>query len=194
MQWQPPAVSPGGLRRRFAFRILTMKRLTITALFLLAAPAAAQDRVTYHDRAARDKGAQTVTGRIDAESLAGLRIAAKTIPATDVIDVAYELPGAVRIQYNRAVAAEARKLDDAVKEYDDLVKTPSFAAARFAKRYGEYKLATLKAAKADEAGTPAAAVEALTRFRKDHPDSWEVIPATRLLARYLMEKEPPDVG
>ena len=34
-----------------------MKRLTITALFLLAAPAAAQDRVTYHDRAAKDKGA-----------------------------------------------------------------------------------------------------------------------------------------
>jgi hypothetical protein len=168
----------------FAFSLIT--------LFPLAAPAMAQDRVTYRDRAAKDKGAQTATGHVDAESLAGLKIGGKTIPATDVIDVTYEIPGAVRIQYNRAVAAESRKLDDAVKEYDDLVKTPGLAAARFAKRYAEFKLATLKAAKADEAGTPAAAVEALTRFRKDHPDSWEAIPATRLLARTLLEKEPPD--
>ena len=40
-------------------------------------------------------GLQTVSGKIDSESLAGIRIANRTIPIADVIDVQYDVPGVI---------------------------------------------------------------------------------------------------
>ena len=64
--------------------------IPVLLLGLAALPAAADDRVTYRDHAT--KGPQTISGKIDSESLAGIKIAGRTIPIADVIDVQYEMP------------------------------------------------------------------------------------------------------
>ena len=51
------------------------------------------ESVAFRDRA--NKGPQTVTGKIDAESLAGIKVAGRTIPVADVIDVQYDVPAAI---------------------------------------------------------------------------------------------------
>ena len=86
--------------------------LLISAILFAATPAAAQDRVAYRDRSA--KASQTASGKIESESLAGIKIANRTIPIADVIDVQYDVPGAIKLEYPRAVTAESRSPAEAV--------------------------------------------------------------------------------
>src|SRR3712207_2970123 len=102
-----------------------LSRPTLPALLLsLVAPAApAQDRVTFRDRAAK-AGVQTATGRIESESVAGVRLGGRPISSADLLDVHYDISGAVRLDYNTAVAAEANRPADALKGYETLLKAP----------------------------------------------------------------------
>src|SRR5581483_5225830 len=169
------------------FRTLLPVLLAATA----AAPAAAQSRVTFRERGA--KGPQAVTGMIEGESLAGIRIANRTIPAADVLDVNYDVPGSIKLDYPRAVAAESRSPAEAVAAYQELARTPAVQNNRALRRHIEYRVAMLTAARADESPEQyQKAVAALTKFRRDHPDAWQAVPATRALVRLDLDKQPPD--
>jgi hypothetical protein len=158
---------------------------------LAAAPVAAQDRVTYRDRAS--KGPQTATGKIDTESLAGIRIASRTIPIADVIDVQYDVPAAIKLEYPRAIAAEARSPAEAVPVYEGLLRLPAVQNNKAIKRHVEFRIAMLTAARGDESPAQSAkAVAALAKFKADHPDAWQLLPITRALARLDLDREPPD--
>jgi hypothetical protein len=166
---------------------------TVTPALLLAlaaAPAAAQDKVTYRDRT---KGVQTASGTITAESLAGVRVGGRTVPAADVIDTQYDVPGSVRLDYNAAAGAEARNPAEAIKGYEALLKAGPVQNLKPLKRHLEYKVAALTAARAEDGQElPLKAIAVLTAFKKDHPDAWQLVPLTRTLGRLLLDKDPPD--
>ena len=52
---------------------MTRASIAVALLGIISSPVIAQDRVTFRDRSA--KGSQTVSGKIESESLAGIRIA-----------------------------------------------------------------------------------------------------------------------
>jgi hypothetical protein len=166
----------------------------LVVVFLTAAtavPAVAQDKVTYLDRGG--KGVQTTTGAISGESLAGIKIGGRTIPSGDVIDVQYDTPGSVRLDYNSATAAEARNPADAVKGYEALIKAGPVQNLKPLKRHLEYKVAALTAARAEDGREQlSTGIAALAKFKKDHPDGWQLVPLARTLGRLLLDKEPPD--
>jgi hypothetical protein len=158
---------------------------------LTAAPAVAQDKVTYRDRGG--KGVQTASGTITAESLAGVKLGGRTIPSTDIIDVQYDAPGSIKLDYNSATAAEARNPADALNGYEGLLKAGPVQNLKFLKRHLEYKVAALTAARAEDGQDQLQkGIVALTKFKADHPDSWQLVPLTRTLGRLLLDKEPSD--
>jgi hypothetical protein len=173
-------------------KLLPRALLPAVLLGLAAAPAAAEDgKVTCRDRGAR--GVQAVSGRIESESVAGVRVNGKMVSSADVVDVLYDVPGAIRLDYNSAAGAEAARPADALKGYEALLRNPAVQGSKFLKRHLEYKLAALAAARADEGAEQLQkAVAALEKFKKDHPDAWQLVPLTRTLGRLLLEKEPPD--
>lgn len=172
-----------------------MTRAIATVCVLTAAFAAAgQDVVRYRERGkalpTEDKG------KIEAESLAGVKIKGKTVPAGDILDVTYEPPSAVRLDVLKAIGAENRRAyDEAVKEYRSVAANPAAAAVKPYKRHLEYKAALLTALKADESPEQLkAATDAMTKFVADHPDGWQRVAATRWLARLALDREPPDAA
>ena len=169
-----------------------MFRATLLILLLLAvSPASAEDRVTFRERGS--KGPQTVSGKIDSESLAGIKVNGRTIPIADVMDVQYDVPAAIKLEYPRALAAEARSPAEAVPVYEGLLKYPAVQNNRSIRRHIEFRIAMLNAARADEGKEQAAkAVAALAKFKADHSDAWQLLPLTRALARLDLDREPPD--
>ena len=168
-------------------------RVIIPALLLAlsAAPASAQDRVTFRDRAT--KAQQTVSGKIESESLGGIKIASRTIPIAEVIDVQYDMPAAIKLEYPRAVAAEAHGPAEAVPIYEGLLRLPAVQNNPAIKRHIEYRIAMLTASWRDESPDQRAkATSALAKFKADHPDAWQLLPLTRTLARIDLDREPSD--
>jgi hypothetical protein len=165
--------------------------VAVTAILWVAGTVAAQDRVTFRDHSA--KGAQTVSGKIDSESLAGIKIASRTIPIADVIDVQYDVPGVIKLDYPRAVAAEGRSAAEAVGLYEALLRVPAVQNNPPVRRHIEYRIAALTAGRADEGREQTQkAIAALTKFKADHRDAWELLPLTRTLARLYLDREPAD--
>ncbi|MFO0810648.1 MAG: hypothetical protein U0746_18630 [Gemmataceae bacterium] len=167
--------------------------LSITLLLLLTGLAPAQDKVKYRDRSGKG-GESLASGKVEAESVAGLKVGAKTIASGDILDVQYEVTGDLRLAYGRALGEEAKNPANAVKEYEAMLKSPVVQERKPLKRHFEYKIATIIANRAeDSVEATQRAVEALSKFRKDHPDAWQVVPVTRLLGRMLAAKQPPDL-
>jgi predicted negative regulator of RcsB-dependent stress response len=188
-----------------------MKRLLLSVVpaccLLLTAGsfARAQDEIRYYDRA--KKAEATVTGSITDESPSrvaykpGTVAGTKEVPAADVIEVTYQVRAAYRPDYRGAVtkektldkAADRKKaLAELIKEYQTLIpklgdaKSPE---AKFARRHMEYKVAQLTGRLAEEdRGEVDAAIEALTRFKKQHADGWQITHAVRQLARLQIDK------
>src|SRR5262249_10124620 len=173
---------------------------------LAAAPAArAQDVVTYHDRTAKKD--VEASGAIVSESPSKVTLkataggATKEIPASDIQDVFYEVSPRYRPDY-RAAKAEEKKADTAPKEedrkkaveealkaYQKLQKDLAADRGKFAPRHMQYKVARLLARQAeDDPSQAAAALDALAKYRKEHPDSWQVLGCTRTLARLQRDK------
>jgi hypothetical protein len=167
--------------------------LPMALLAGLTTTVAAQDgKVTYRDPGG--KGVQTASGKIESESVAGVRVGGRTVSSADIVDVQYELPAAVRLDYNSAASTEAAKPAEAIKGYEALAKTPQVQNNRLVKRHLEYKVAALTAAQADEGPVQLQrAIAALEKFRKDHPDAWQLVPLTRTLGRLQLDREPPDL-
>ena len=166
--------------------------LAMTIITAFTATAHAQDKVKYRERGSRT-GELTATGKVENESVAGLKVGNKTIPSGDIIDVQFDVPGELKLDYNRALGEEAKNPANAVKELEALLKVQRVKDSKSLRRHFEYKIATIAAGRADDsAEAMQKAVEALAKFRKDHPDSWQVVPVTRLLGRLLTSKETPD--
>jgi hypothetical protein len=166
--------------------------LAVAVLSVLTTAAPAQDgKVTYRDRGS--KGVQAAAGKIESESVAGIRVGGKTVSSADIVDVQYELPASVRLDYNSAASTEATKPAEAIKGYEALAKTPQVQNNRLVKRHLEYKVAVLTAAQADEGPAQLrTAIVSLEKFRKDHPDAWQLVPVTRTLGRLHLDREPPE--
>jgi hypothetical protein len=164
--------------------------ITPIVVLVLAAPVTAQDRVTFRDRAS--KGPQTASGKIDSESLAGIKVGGRTIPAADIIDIAYDVP-AIKLDYPRAMAAETRSAAEAIPLYEAMLRVPNAQNNKGLKALLEYKIAVLAAARGDEnADQRQKAIAALTKYKADHADAWELLPLTRALARLHLDRDPAD--
>jgi hypothetical protein len=160
-------------------------------LGLTTAPVIAQDRVTYRDRS--PKGSVMTTGKVEVESVAGIKVGTKTIPAADIIDIQYDV-AAIKLDYPRALAAENRNPAEAVTVYEGMLKAPAVQNNKVVKRHIEYKIALLAVARADEGRDQRQkAVTALTKFKKENPDAWQLVPLTRILTRLYQDQEPPDL-
>lgn len=156
-----------------------------------------EDVVRYRDRAARGDRPSVVEikGKVEAESLAGVRIGGRLIPAGDVIDIEYEYPGAIRLDVREARQADiGRNSEDAIRKYRALAQSPTAAANKSLKRFFDYRAAQLVAENSDVSPESlAAAVAALTKFAAEHPDSWQRLHCVRLLAVLQRESNPEAV-
>jgi tetratricopeptide (TPR) repeat protein len=178
--------------------------VALAGLVSAPAPAGAQDKVTYHDRTAKKD--IEASGSIQSESPSKVVLRATTgaalreIPASDILDVVYEVSPRVRLDYQSArgderkveiAKEEDRKkaLDEAFKSYQKVQRDLAGEKTRYPARHLQYKVARLLARQAEE--DPARlndAIQALTQFQKEHPDGWQLVHASRLLARLQMDK------
>jgi hypothetical protein len=176
------------------------------AAFVLAVSCAlgtarAQDTVLFRDPA-RGKEEQ-VTGVIEAETPAGIRIrpargAARDVAPDDIHEVRYKTKVAAltyRDPFGKERAAleekrdepRRRLLDEALKGFQTLA--PEVKDVPNAHRYIQYKTAGVLARLAEvDSSQRDAAVAALAAFRKEHPGGWEIAPALKQLARLQEEK------
>jgi tetratricopeptide (TPR) repeat protein len=166
----------------------------------------AQSEVTYFDRTAKKE--LKATGDIQTEAPNKIVVKPSTaagtreIPAVDIVDVIYEVPARIRLDYT-AARGEERKIDttvkeedrkkaveDAIKSYQKLLRDMTGEKTRPAARHLQYKIARLLARAAEDDDSQVdAAIEALAKFRKEHPDGWQISNASRLLARLLADKK-----
>ena len=85
-------------------------------------PARAQDSVRYLDRKSMKE--TTASGSIQEESPSQITIKSgaasttKEIPALDVFDVVYDVPGAVKLTYRSASSDERKAIEPATKDAD----------------------------------------------------------------------------
>jgi hypothetical protein len=169
-----------------------MRVLTFVVFVVAIGSASAQDRVKCRERGTKG-GDLTATGKIEGESIAGLKVGNKLIASGDILEVHYDVPGELKLDYNRALGEETKNPANAAKEFEALVRHPRVKDSKSLRRHFEYRITMIAAARADDsAEAMQKAIDALTKFRKDHPDSWQFVPATRLLGRLLTAKEPPD--
>jgi tetratricopeptide (TPR) repeat protein len=168
-----------------------------------------QDEIIYYDRTARKE--TRAAGAIQSENAGKIVLrptagaATRDIPSADIVDVVYEVAGRVKLDYTaargdeRKIETAAREedrkkaIEDAVRSYQKLLRDLSGEKGRPVARHLQFKVARLLARAAEDDGTQAdAAVEALEKFRKEHPDSWQITACTRLLARLLTERKDFD--
>src|SRR5262245_60608829 len=163
-----------------------------TLFAVTAATLRAEDgKVSYRERTGKG-GVLTASGRIESESLAGVKVGGRTIPSVEVIEIAYDVPGAIRLDY-RSVATETKPSAEAIKDYEALLKTPAVQGTKYLKRHVEYRIAALTAARADEGALQLrTAIDAIQKFKRENADAWQLVPLTRTLARLSLDKDPPD--
>jgi len=180
----------------------------IIVIFALgAAPLArAQDSVRYIDRKSMKE--TTASGSIQEESPSQIAIKSgaasttKEIPALEVFDVVYDVPGAVKLTYRSASSDERKAMEpatkdadrkkalaDSLKGYEEIVSKLAGGKYKFAERHLQYKVARLLARQAeDDPALTDRAIEALEKFTKAYPDGWQISAAAKLLARLQVAK------
>jgi tetratricopeptide (TPR) repeat protein len=178
--------------------------LVILAPFVLASVAGAQqaDRITYYNRAKNKE--ETVARKITAESPKEITFTTggrdEKIRAADVLDVDYQSPAEVRIDYfakarrdeadadkSTEPATRVEKLDEAVALYRKAV--PKLESHKFAQRHIEFQIAKLLARQAEDDATRLdAALSELQQFKTQHGNGWQIAAAGKLLARLQIAK------
>jgi hypothetical protein len=162
----------------------------------------AQDEIQYFDRASN--AIVAVQALIEQENINGLRFRVGArgepvdVPATDLIDVVYSVPGSLRLILARARNEEKKSvalgatqpervqaIAQAIKEYQGLLKEGEQTGSPSARRHWQFRIARLRAQAASEnrAETKAALTE-LTAFVRQN-DSWQTVVAASLLTRLL---------
>jgi hypothetical protein len=181
-------------------------RALTLVLGLLAGQAQAQDVIRYTDR--RTSREQAAQGTIEAESPSQVvykpaaSAGTKEVPAIDITDVIYEVPGGVKLLYRTAQAEErkasdpttrdadrGKALSDAIKSFQEVLDQLGADSQKFAGRHLHFKIARLRAKLADDDPEQRdAAIEALMKFKEQHADGWQITACARLLARQQLAK------
>jgi hypothetical protein len=149
------------------------------------------------------KADETLTGTIERESPAGIRLRAKgavrDIPATQITQITYGNKIVDAITYREPEknlgnalretkpARRAELLRLALLGYQDLDgKLREIPAIR---RYLQFKIAQVTALQArDDPSRLDAAITVLTEYKSAFPTGWEIVPALQLLARVQEDK------
>jgi predicted negative regulator of RcsB-dependent stress response len=179
-------------------RILFAAGLAACFSLFAAAASRAQDTVVRRD----PKGGKDVmvSGTVEQESPAGVKIKvgkqSLLIPPEDIVHIAYHLPDVSEIEFGTPYGKEqqamtktgaARKTEQAEVRvlYQALEK--KVKGSPDALRYIQYREAVLAVdrAKDDPAADP---VTALKNFCTANSGGWEIVPATKTLARLLEAK------
>jgi tetratricopeptide (TPR) repeat protein len=179
-----------------------MKRWLLAAVlggWALAAggSAWAQDTVRYIDRASKKE--VTVTGVIDQESPAGIKLKGKkpadgkVIPALDVTQVIYKTAAVTALEFRAPFGKEDRALRETGKKREALLSDAQAGYEQLegqlrdsanARRYIQYKIANIAALRAQDDPTKVdAAIKALSDFKAGNASGWEIVPALRTLAK-----------
>jgi tetratricopeptide (TPR) repeat protein len=165
--------------------------------------ASAQDRVYYHDHSVKPERVSTLEGTITAESVAGIKIkptvgAEREVPAGDIVDIQYNSPGAVKIRYSSAFQTDQKRtstdtglkaLVDVQKEYEWVLSQLKDDKTAAMQRHLKYRLAVLRLNLAKDKVQVLEAADLLDKFRKDYPNSWQVVPCSRQLAQVRLEAD-----
>jgi TolA-binding protein len=174
----------------------------------LRAISAAQAQDTIHFTDPKSKKEATAAGSIVQESAGRVVYASGTtgvtreIPAVDIRDIIYQVPGGVRLDYRKAAGDERlandpatqeskrrEKLADAIANYQAVLPRLAAEKSPFAARHVHFKIAELRALQAqdDRAAAPAA-IAALEAFLQNYPDSWQITRCARLLADLQLDQ------
>jgi hypothetical protein len=183
-------------------------RYRLSAALLAAVvvtPAAAQDTITFRDRTPRmAEKVTTITGDIKDEKFTGIKIkpavgAERQIPAGDVIEVVYAVPGAVNIDYKSAVMNESKKgptdagrkaAEEAEKLYAIVLSKLKDEKTARVQRHLQYKLLTTRGfLVAGDKAKSLDLIEQFDKFRKQHANAWQTLPASRQQAQLLIDLE-----
>jgi tetratricopeptide (TPR) repeat protein len=179
--------------------------LTVFSIYLWGDfPVGAQDTIRFVERATKET--VSASGAILEESpaqvvckLAGSAV--KNIPASDILDIVYDVPASVRLSYRSAIAEERKLSDPATKEedrkkafsealrsYREIQPRLAGEKSKFVERQVQFKIARLLAWWSEEdRGQSEAAVATLMRFLKEHGDGWQVSHAAKLLAEIQLD-------
>jgi hypothetical protein len=173
-----------------------MKRyLGFFALATLICAVATQTFVFGQDKVERkDKkgGSAIVSGKILEETSAGVRVKVQAlgkeelIPSNEVLRVSYaDAPAKASLDLGKLAPAEAaRDFPALLKGYEGVQALPEMKSAPAgARRYIDYRVASLRAMTADGEDELKAAIKALADFVVAHPNSWEYPHAARQLGR-----------
>jgi len=148
-----------------------------------------QDRVERRDKKG---GSSIISGKILEENSAGVKIKPaglgkeETVPSNEIIRMTYsELPAKVTLEIGKLSPAEtARDFPMVLKGFQAVQAMPEVkAAGPAARRYIDYRVASLQAMVAEGDEQLKAAIKALVDFTTAHPDTWEFPNAARQLAR-----------
>ncbi len=188
-----------------------MKRLRFPAALLVMLGAAvlawAEDKVTvsYFDPAAKKE--VDVTGTLDADGPAGVRLKTggkmgiKDFAPQEVRALTYEIPSkkmtayefrqpqgkVTRAQKATKAADRLNLLDEAIQGFKDLDGQLKDHAG--AHRYLQWKIAEVKVLQSKDDPTKLdAALAALAAYKDEFKDGWEVVPCLKMLAQMLEEK------
>lgn len=148
-----------------------------------------QDQVERRDKKA---GSTLIRGKILEENAAGVKIKPaglgkeETIPSNEILRVTYsELPAKVTLEIGKLSPAEtARDFPTLYKGFVAVQAMPEVkAAGPAARRYIDFRVATLQGIVADGDEQLKAAIKTLADFVAANADSWEFPNAARQLAR-----------
>jgi tetratricopeptide (TPR) repeat protein len=178
-----------------------MRRFTLAAavscVLVLVPRGSAQEEVTYYDL--REKKEVRISGAIEEETTAGIRIKAKgevqLIPTGDIRHVAYKNDAVSIVEFRALALREARalapreKAETRKKALAELLKNYEEMAAKVknvppAHRYIRFKIAFIKFQQSrDDPSQLDAARAALEAFKTDHDPSWQTVLCLTMLAR-----------
>jgi tetratricopeptide (TPR) repeat protein len=181
--------------------------LLLACISFIDSPANArsQDQIICNDPATKNQ--HRVAGTIETESPAAILIKPsgeskpQSIPATDVVDVIYQVPPLARLEYRAATNREAlaskaftahdrrRELAAALTRYEQLLPTLSEEKSR---RHAEFKIAQFHALLARDSSQLDLAIEKLKRFSSRNASSWQIVRSANLLGRLQEEKRDWD--
>jgi tetratricopeptide (TPR) repeat protein len=177
--------------RRLAMNHTHLRSLCAGALVLaIVGLVRADDRLDFR----KDDKIASIVGQVADENVSGLKFKPNTgkefqVPVRDIVKVAYEMPGKVRLDYgNVAGLEEKRDYAKALEGYKAMLPQMGTGTDR-AKRHVEYRIAMLKAT----LGEPDA-MESLAAFLKAHPNAWQYSSAARQLTSLQIDKGEYDAA
>jgi len=112
------------------------------------------------------------------------------------VDVYYGMPGAVKIRYTSAYQSEQKRaatdagqkaMVDVAKEYEWVLSQLKDDKTAAAQRHLKYRIAALRVFLAKDKVQLLEAADLLDKFRKDNPNAWQSVPATRQLAQIRID-------